>query len=227
MVGAAGFEPATLCSQSRCATRLRYAPDARPTGGLGVTRLPARHQAGRRKQPEIRREHKLATSAAAASPVVKGAPATILRPRRRFRRHSCPCPERRSAVTNPMSKSARRRPQPKKKPARRPRPLPRPPRRRASRRPGCGRRWPLVVVATIAGTVLLWPRPPGADLSPTRGGGPRLLAQVKSLYNDISVYQQADGPDADDLRRQAAPLCRVDGQSEGRARPAGLPTPSR
>src|SRR5215203_1354766 len=26
MVGAAGFEPATLCSQSRCATRLRYAP---------------------------------------------------------------------------------------------------------------------------------------------------------------------------------------------------------
>jgi membrane protease YdiL (CAAX protease family) len=26
MVGAAGFEPAALCSQSRCATRLRYAP---------------------------------------------------------------------------------------------------------------------------------------------------------------------------------------------------------
>jgi hypothetical protein len=26
VVGAAGFEPATLCSQSRCATRLRYAP---------------------------------------------------------------------------------------------------------------------------------------------------------------------------------------------------------
>ena len=26
MVGAAGFEPTTLCSQSRCATRLRYAP---------------------------------------------------------------------------------------------------------------------------------------------------------------------------------------------------------
>ena len=26
LVGAAGFEPATLCSQSRCATRLRYAP---------------------------------------------------------------------------------------------------------------------------------------------------------------------------------------------------------
>ncbi len=26
LVGAAGFEPATLCSQSRCATKLRYAP---------------------------------------------------------------------------------------------------------------------------------------------------------------------------------------------------------
>ena len=26
MVGAAGFEPATLWSQTRCATRLRYAP---------------------------------------------------------------------------------------------------------------------------------------------------------------------------------------------------------
>ena len=26
MVGATGFEPATSCSQSRCATRLRYAP---------------------------------------------------------------------------------------------------------------------------------------------------------------------------------------------------------
>ena len=31
MVGAAGFEPATLWSQTRCATRLRYAP-FRPTG---------------------------------------------------------------------------------------------------------------------------------------------------------------------------------------------------
>jgi hypothetical protein len=26
MVGAAGFEPATLWSQTRCATRLRYTP---------------------------------------------------------------------------------------------------------------------------------------------------------------------------------------------------------
>ena len=29
MVGAEGFEPPTLCSQSRCATRLRYAPTLR------------------------------------------------------------------------------------------------------------------------------------------------------------------------------------------------------
>ena len=27
MVGAEGFEPPALCSQSRCATRLRYAPN--------------------------------------------------------------------------------------------------------------------------------------------------------------------------------------------------------
>jgi hypothetical protein len=30
MVGAEGFEPPTLCSQSRCATRLRYAPTDAP-----------------------------------------------------------------------------------------------------------------------------------------------------------------------------------------------------
>ena len=37
MVGAEGFEPPTLCSQSRCATRLRYAPtsvDCIATGGF-------------------------------------------------------------------------------------------------------------------------------------------------------------------------------------------------
>ena len=33
LVGAAGFELATLCSQSRCATRLRYAPKAFATFG--------------------------------------------------------------------------------------------------------------------------------------------------------------------------------------------------
>jgi hypothetical protein len=30
MVGAAGLEPATLCSQSRCATKLRHAPAGIP-----------------------------------------------------------------------------------------------------------------------------------------------------------------------------------------------------
>ena len=36
MVGAEGFEPPTLCSQSRCATRLRYAPISKfyLSGGL-------------------------------------------------------------------------------------------------------------------------------------------------------------------------------------------------
>ncbi len=92
-----------------------------------------------------------------------------------------------------MSKSARRRPPAKKKQA--PAGAAKAPAPKPARKP------PLVlwsalaavVVATIAGTILLWPRPPAPDLSPTRGGAPRLLAQVNSLYNDISVYQQADG----------------------------------
>ena len=38
MVGAAGFEPATLWSQTRCATGLRYSPQyATPTGFEPVT----------------------------------------------------------------------------------------------------------------------------------------------------------------------------------------------
>ena len=37
MVGARGFEPPTPCSQSRCATRLRYAP---PTCRLDAFDLP-------------------------------------------------------------------------------------------------------------------------------------------------------------------------------------------
>ena len=36
MVGAAGFEPATLCSQGRCATKLRYAPTYFGTGLLRI-----------------------------------------------------------------------------------------------------------------------------------------------------------------------------------------------
>jgi spermidine synthase len=90
-----------------------------------------------------------------------------------------------------MSKSARRRPPPNNKPGK----APPPPAAAPARKP------PLlvwvalaaVVVATIAGTILLWPQPPGPGPSPGRGGGPRLLAQVNSLYNDISIYQQPDG----------------------------------
>ena len=37
MVGAEGFEPPTLCSQSRCATRLRYAPTLAIVFGGGAT----------------------------------------------------------------------------------------------------------------------------------------------------------------------------------------------
>src|SRR5438128_8135205 len=40
MVGATGFEPATTCTPSKCATRLRYAP-ARSNGGSVVTPAPA------------------------------------------------------------------------------------------------------------------------------------------------------------------------------------------
>ena len=44
LVGAEGFEPPTLCSQSRCATRLRHAPTrghrtkAYPAGQFAVSR---------------------------------------------------------------------------------------------------------------------------------------------------------------------------------------------
>lgn len=37
MVGAAGFEPATSCSQSRCATGLRYAPNGGLLTASGLT----------------------------------------------------------------------------------------------------------------------------------------------------------------------------------------------
>jgi hypothetical protein len=53
LVGETGFEPATLCSQSRCATRLRYSPTLEhfkthtfktlvgfKSGGPGGTRTP-------------------------------------------------------------------------------------------------------------------------------------------------------------------------------------------
>ena len=67
LVGAAGFELATLCSQSRCATRLRYAPNSTKynlfllskrisrtflhcTGKPILESLPAHHRAARRRQ---------------------------------------------------------------------------------------------------------------------------------------------------------------------------------
>ena len=36
MVGATGFEPATLCPPDKCATKLRYAPTARRHREMGV-----------------------------------------------------------------------------------------------------------------------------------------------------------------------------------------------
>ena len=36
LVGPTGFEPATLCSQSRCATKLRYGPTSLPAEPLGA-----------------------------------------------------------------------------------------------------------------------------------------------------------------------------------------------
>ena len=37
IIGAAGFEPAASCSQSKCATRLRYAPLHTRVRGVGAT----------------------------------------------------------------------------------------------------------------------------------------------------------------------------------------------
>ena len=48
MVGAEGFEPPTLCSQSRCATRLRYAPPRNRPGAR--TRQRARVRPARDRQ---------------------------------------------------------------------------------------------------------------------------------------------------------------------------------
>src|SRR5665213_3697988 len=56
MVGAIGFEPMTPCSRSRCATRLRYAPNSpkvkcRLDGAIPVD--PRRERAGIRKTGSI------------------------------------------------------------------------------------------------------------------------------------------------------------------------------
>ncbi len=42
MVGAAGFEPTTPCSQSRCSTRLSYAPNVSWIVRLSLTHCPSR-----------------------------------------------------------------------------------------------------------------------------------------------------------------------------------------
>src|SRR5215472_2259363 len=51
LVGAAGFEPATPCSQSRCATRLRHAPLGQDEIGYFVHAPLPRSKAGRRGSP--------------------------------------------------------------------------------------------------------------------------------------------------------------------------------
>src|SRR5215207_11677294 len=85
MVGAAGFEPATLCSQSRCATRLRYAPPK--------ASAPVRYHVG--------------------SPIGKGKPGGTRR--LRSRRRSTTMPDRRqwasvmaNDLTNDRAKPTRR-----------------------------------------------------------------------------------------------------------------------
>jgi hypothetical protein len=45
LVGAEGFEPPTLCSQSRCATRLRYAPTSIPFPQIRGSSQPLRSTA--------------------------------------------------------------------------------------------------------------------------------------------------------------------------------------
>ena len=66
MVGARGFEPPTLCSQSRCSTRLSYAPTQSPPGGrLGIVaasrdaamRLPRDRSSARRDARSARLGH--------------------------------------------------------------------------------------------------------------------------------------------------------------------------
>ena len=46
VVGLTGFEPATLCSQSRCATKLRYSPNRSPSHPFGRTSIEQYREAG-------------------------------------------------------------------------------------------------------------------------------------------------------------------------------------
>ena len=58
LVGETGFEPATLCSQSRCATRLRYAPKAPAALRYRRFRPSANGHDSRPCHPPARRPHK-------------------------------------------------------------------------------------------------------------------------------------------------------------------------
>ena len=49
MVGAVGFEPTASCSQSMCATRLRYAPTAAPIIGGALADTEAEPRAAVRR----------------------------------------------------------------------------------------------------------------------------------------------------------------------------------
>ena len=55
MVGAEGFEPPTLCSQSRCATRLRYAPTC--CFDCNADRIPVRSVGGSATEERGRKPH--------------------------------------------------------------------------------------------------------------------------------------------------------------------------
>jgi hypothetical protein len=56
LVGAEGFEPTTLCSQSRCATRLRYAPTSSIVTYLLLKSAIAAHTHLLRPSPGLGRE---------------------------------------------------------------------------------------------------------------------------------------------------------------------------
>ena len=114
LVGAAGFEPTTPCSQSRCSTRLSYAPTRRSGPMLQLHVPPRGHQArGRerrglpsewapaglslRSPPGARRPESIAgRGAAAILPAARGTPRSPLSYVKRLRglgrrpdRHSC------------------------------------------------------------------------------------------------------------------------------------------
>src|SRR5690348_18033559 len=64
LVGTAGFEPATTCTPSKCATRLRYVPTGRAKASLapaGVARRGGTAAAGR-KTPNFRNQSSPANS---------------------------------------------------------------------------------------------------------------------------------------------------------------------